>query len=77
MRNRRAFLKHLAGAAAGTFVARTAFADGGIMPAQIGAAPGKRREVVIGGRRVKTVDIHAHTFVPDVWDLVKATPLAA
>jgi len=77
MRNRRAFLKHLAGAGAGTFVARTAFAYGAITPAQIGAAPGKRREVVIGGRRVKTVDIHAHTFVPDVWDLVKATPLAA
>ncbi|PYQ77443.1 MAG: hypothetical protein DMG01_14940 [Acidobacteria bacterium] len=59
------------------FVTRTGFADAGFTPAQIGAAPGKRREVVIGGRRVKTVDIHAHTFVPEVWDLVKATPLAA
>ena len=77
MRNRRAFLKQFAGAAAGTWVARTGFADAGFTRAQIGAAPGKRREVVIGGRRVKTVDIHAHTFVPEVWDLVKNTPLAA
>ena len=44
--------------------------------AQVGAQPGKRREVSIAGRRVKTVDVHAHCFVPDVWDLVKNTPLA-
>src|SRR5256885_6375267 len=77
MRNRRAFLKQFVGAAAGTWVARTGFADAGFARAQIGAAPGKRREVLLGGRRVKTVDIHAHTFVSEVWDLVKDTPLAA
>src|SRR4029453_18882004 len=44
---------------------------------QIGAAPGKRRELFIAGRRVKTVDAHAHCFVPEVWNLVKDTPLAA
>src|SRR5439155_20793534 len=44
---------------------------------QIGAAPGKRRELSIAGRRVKTVDAHAHCFVQEVWDLVKDTPLAA
>ena len=44
---------------------------------QIGVPAGKRREVFIGGRRVKTVDVHAHSFVPEVWDLVKDTPLAA
>jgi len=44
---------------------------------QIGAPPGKRRELSIGGKRVKTVDAHAHCFVPEVWDLVKDTPLAA
>ena len=76
MHNRRAFLKHVAGAAAGVVVARTGVARA-FTPMQIGAAPGKRREVVIGGRRVKTVDVHAHTFVPEVWDLVKDTPLAA
>jgi aminocarboxymuconate-semialdehyde decarboxylase len=43
---------------------------------QVGAKPGKRREVTIGGRRVKTVDLHAHCFVPEVMDLIKDTPLA-
>jgi aminocarboxymuconate-semialdehyde decarboxylase len=31
----------------------------------------KRREVVLAGRRIKTVDIHAHCHVPDAWELVK------
>ena len=31
---------------------------------------------MIGGRRMTVIDIHAHTFVPEVWDLVKDTPLA-
>jgi aminocarboxymuconate-semialdehyde decarboxylase len=31
----------------------------------------KRREVVIGGQKVKVVDIHAHVRVPEAWDLVK------
>lgn len=44
---------------------------------QIGAPAGKRRELFIAGRRVKTVDAHAHCFVPEVWNLVKDTPLAA
>ena len=34
-----------------------------------GASPtpgqGRRREVVVNGKRVKTVDIHAHTIVPE------------
>jgi aminocarboxymuconate-semialdehyde decarboxylase len=77
MRNRRVFLNQFAGAAAGLLVSRICDAAAGMTSAQIGAAPGKRREVVIGGRRIKTVDIHAHTFVPEVWDLVKDTPLAA
>jgi aminocarboxymuconate-semialdehyde decarboxylase len=77
VRNRRAFLKHVGGATAGLIVARTGFADAGFLPAQIGAALGARREVVVGGRRIRTVDVHAHTFVPEVWDLVKDTPLAA
>jgi aminocarboxymuconate-semialdehyde decarboxylase len=40
------------------------------------AAPARRR-VSIGGRRVTVVDVHAHTFVPEVWEVVKDTPLAA
>src|SRR5881296_4262564 len=68
MPNRRDFLKTMAGATA---------AAGGFASPQIGVAPGKRRELSIAGRRVKTVDAHAHCFVPEVWDLVKDTPLAA
>jgi predicted amidohydrolase len=51
--------------------------SGLLLPLQVGAPPGKRREVFIGGRRVTTGDIHAHCFVPEVCDLVKDTPLAA
>lgn len=37
-------------------------------------APGtKRREVVVKGRRVKTVDVHAHCFIPEA---VKLAPQA-
>ena len=32
--------------------------------------------MTIGGRRVKTVDLHAHCFVPEVMELIKDTPLA-
>jgi len=77
VRNRRAFLQQIAGATAGFVVAGTDLAGAALAAAQIGAAPGKRREVSIGGRRIKTIDIHAHTFVPEVWELVKDTPLAA
>jgi aminocarboxymuconate-semialdehyde decarboxylase len=71
MPNRRDFLKNAAAATAGVAISRR-------FPSfQIGVPPGKRREVFIGGRRVKTVDAHAHCFVPEVWDLVKDTPLAA
>ena len=65
MPNRRDFLKTVAGAAAGLAVGGDAFAQG------------TRRRAMIAGRRVTVVDVHAHTFVPEVWDLVKDTPLAA
>src|SRR5688572_31496544 len=75
MPNRRAFIRNAAGAAAGLLVAGDRVLDA--RWGQVGAKPGKRREVSIAGRRVKTVDVHAHCFVPEVWDLVKDTPLAA
>ncbi|OFW21052.1 MAG: hypothetical protein A3H97_04750 [Acidobacteria bacterium RIFCSPLOWO2_02_FULL_65_29] len=77
MPNRRDFLKNAAGATAGLLVGGRGFADAGLRSLQIGVPPAKRREVFIGGRRVRTVDVHAHCFVPEVWDLVKDTPLAA
>jgi aminocarboxymuconate-semialdehyde decarboxylase len=75
MPNRRAFLRNVAGATAGVLVGGGDFRTG---LAQVGVPQGgKRREVRIGGRRIRTVDVHAHTFVPEVMDLVKDTPLAA
>ena len=74
MPNRRDFLKNVAGATAGMVIG-----GHGLVDAAFGAfqAPPARRRVSIGGRRVTVIDIHAHTFVPEVWDLVKDTPLAA
>ena len=37
----------------------------------------KRRTVTISGRRVKTVDFHAHCLIPEAWELVKSYPWAA
>jgi aminocarboxymuconate-semialdehyde decarboxylase len=35
----------------------------------------ERRQVMIGGRRIKVIDVHAHCVIP-VGDVVKGTPLA-
>jgi len=35
-----------------------------------------RREISIGGRRVNTVDIHAHCVIPEVSDILGGTPFA-
>jgi aminocarboxymuconate-semialdehyde decarboxylase len=71
MPNRRDFFKAVAGATAGAFVLNRGVADA--RAAQ--ATPGKRREVSIGGRRVRVIDVHAHCVIPVV-DIVKGTPLA-
>jgi aminocarboxymuconate-semialdehyde decarboxylase len=76
MPNRRDFLAYTVGAAVGMLTSGHGLATAGL-PRHVGAKPGKRREVSIGGRRVRTVDLHAHCFLPEVWDLVKDTPLAA
>ena len=75
MPNRRQLLKNVAGATAGMIVGGRGFTDAALGAFQ--AAPAARRRVSLGGRRVTVIDVHAHTFVPEVWDLVKDTPLAA
>src|SRR6266850_588060 len=60
MSNRREMLCHAAGALTGLAsigcgLARPAFAQ----------APQQRREVVVNGKRVRTVDLHAHCHVPE------------
>jgi len=71
MSNRRDFVRAVAGATAGMCVAgHEAFLS------QVSAlqAPSARRQVVIGGRRVRVIDIHCHCVI-DVAEVVKGTPL--
>ncbi len=69
MRNRREFIETMAGMAAGTLLTGR-----GRVEAQPGA-PVTRREVRVGGKRVKVVDAHAHASIAEVADVVKGTPL--
>src|SRR5579863_9277804 len=67
MSNRREFFKEAAGAAAGIV-----FTGCGLLNAAPQSATGvpRRRQVVVGGRRVKTIDIHAHCAVPEAAQLM-------
>jgi len=49
---------------------QSAAATGGSQPAQP-HAHARRREVVVNGKRVKTVDVHAHCAVPAAMALIK------
>jgi len=72
MQNRRQFIQ-AAGVAAGSLLAAPRLLDAA--PAQQSGAPVTRREVRVGGKRVKVVDIHAHATFAEVADVVKGTPL--
>jgi len=63
---RREFVEDAAGAAAGI-----AFVACGLQAGVGGAqAQSRRREVVVNGKRVKTVDVHAHCAVPEAMALM-------
>ena len=70
MLNRRGFLRYAAAASAGVVCVGCGIRHAIAQPA---GAPG-RSEITVGGRRVKTVDVHAHCAVPAVLDVVKGTP---
>jgi predicted TIM-barrel fold metal-dependent hydrolase len=74
MPNRREFLRKMAGASAGMLLLGRGSSDAAAGPGQAGGAP-KRRRVMVGNRRVRTVDVHAHVRVPEASDLIKGTPL--
>jgi aminocarboxymuconate-semialdehyde decarboxylase len=61
MTSRRTFLGAAATAAAAAFMSPQLFAQGG------------RREVSLGGKRIRVVDVHAHCTVPEVEAVVKGT----
>ena len=48
-------------------MASIAFSDcSGVTPIQGSSQPApRRREVVVNGRRVKTIDVHAHCVIPE------------
>lgn len=66
MPDRRTFLKNVAYAGAAGLV---------LGPYAGYAAQPARREISVGGRRVKVVDIHAHCGIPAVEKVVSSTPL--
>jgi aminocarboxymuconate-semialdehyde decarboxylase len=66
MTNRRELLGNIAGAMAG--IAFTGCRFGGMARAQApqqGAAGQRRREVVVNGKRIRTIDVHAHCHIPE------------
>ncbi len=69
MSDRREFLKRAAGFGAGI-----AFTSCGQLRSQTPSA--RRRAVTVGGRRVKTIDVHAHCVVPEAMALMgnRGTP---
>src|SRR6186997_849218 len=81
MANRRDFFKTVAGAVAGaaglTALDRTAAAQGRGRGGQAAPeGPVVRRQVMVGGKRVRVVDIHSHATVSEVDPVVKGTPYA-
>jgi aminocarboxymuconate-semialdehyde decarboxylase len=64
----------MAGAAAG--LAFTEYAYAAASSRRLQPAAAGRRQVSIGGRRVKVVDVHCHCVIPEASELAKGTPLA-
>jgi aminocarboxymuconate-semialdehyde decarboxylase len=64
---RRQFLKNTASVAGITFVG---CGLGASIEAAAQAMGGERRQVTVNGKRMLTVDIHAHSYVHDVWPLI-------
>src|SRR6266704_1074395 len=69
MPTRREFVRNAAGAMAGIAFVGCGLLDARDAQAQAGGTV-RRREVVVSGRRVKTVDVHAHCAVPEAMALM-------
>jgi aminocarboxymuconate-semialdehyde decarboxylase len=65
MTTRREFLQSAAGTLAGV-----AFVGCGLLQPAPARAQARRRDVTVGGRRVKVIDVHAHCAVPDAMALM-------
>jgi aminocarboxymuconate-semialdehyde decarboxylase len=69
MTNRREMLWHAAGVLTGL-----AFIGCGLASPALSQAPQRRREVVVNGNHVRTVDVHAHCHVPEANALMGLKP---
>ena len=73
MLSRRTFCRDLVGGAAGAMLL-----GGDVLAARQSPQTGvRRREVSIGGRRIKVVDVHAHCSIAEVAPIVRGSNLAA
>ena len=70
MSNRREFFKEVAGATAGIVFSGCSL----LRAAQQSGGAAKRRQVMVGGKRVKTIDVHAHCNVPEAMALMPNPP---
>jgi predicted TIM-barrel fold metal-dependent hydrolase len=75
MLGRRTFLKGFAGASAGLCFVNCGLTRAVTAAQQSAGMPSKRRRVTLGGRPVRTIDIHAHCYV-DLQDLIQGHPEA-
>jgi aminocarboxymuconate-semialdehyde decarboxylase len=71
MPNRRDFIKRVMSASAGVVFTGCNMCDAF---AQAGSGK-KHKEVMVGKRRVKTVDVHCHVSVPEATELLKGTKI--
>src|SRR3982074_1420671 len=62
--------RELLGQAAGMTAGLAFTGCGSMLPAAAQGQPQRRREVVVNGKRVKTVDIHAHCHIPEALELM-------
>ena len=74
MRNRRQFIRRLAHDLAGASLGGALITAAAQEPKS--PAPVTRREVRVGGKRVKVVDVHGHANIAAVADFVKDGPMA-
>ena len=44
---------------------------------QAGLAVARHKPVMVGGKRIKTVDVHCHINLPEVASFLKGTPIEA
>jgi aminocarboxymuconate-semialdehyde decarboxylase len=67
--DRRRFLRTTAVAGGGFFFCECGTSGAAALAAQL--QPAGRRQVVVGGKPVRTIDMHSHVYVDAVWPLVQ------